>query len=155
MFYRVYVYIITRQWLNKNSWPNAHACVTVFYIITFLTLLYFFFFIYNSSNVLYPEGKVTPTKISQTVSVGKSVTFNVVTNSGIEPTLRWRHNGNDGLRNLDGQTSYIIPSVTVQHAGIYECYQSSNRASGKHAIFQLVVRGKSFSFTSFVGDFLM
>ena len=91
---------------------------------------------------MYREGEVTPTEISQTVSVGESVTFNVVTNSGIEPTLRWRYNGSIAMRNLDGQTSYTIPSVTVQHAGIYECYQSPNRTNGKHAIFQLVVRGK-------------
>ena len=80
-----------------------------------------------------------PRQISQTVSVGQNVTFTVKTNFH---DLRWRHNDGDEIRELNGQKTYTITHVTNDDSGIYECHRDGKRSEGKHAIFQLVVRGK-------------
>ena len=87
------------------------------------------------------EGEIRPKEISQTVSVGEPVTFTVEKNNGIS-NLRWRHNGGESIPALDGWDTNTISSVTVQDAGVYECYQNGKRDRGLHAIFQLVVRGE-------------
>ena len=55
--------------------------------------------------------------------------------------LRWRHNGGDEMKELNDQKTYTITNVTTNDSGIYECYENGRRSEGKHAIFQLVVRG--------------
>ena len=83
-------------------------------------------------------GEVTPQHISQTVSVGESVTFSMDT---AKSNLRWRHDNGNIIHGLNGQKSHTISQVTSADAGIYECYELNRRDMGKHAIFQLVVRG--------------
>ena len=87
------------------------------------------------------EGVIRPREISQTVSIGEPVTFTVNKNNGIS-NLRWIHNGGESIPALDNTDTYTISTVTVQDAGVYECYQNDNRDQGLHAIFQLVVRGE-------------
>ena len=82
---------------------------------------------------------MTPRQISQTVSIGENVTFVMTTSN---PDHRWRHNGGDVIQELNGQQNYTITNVTTDNSGIYECYMDGQRHKGKHAIFQLVVRGK-------------
>ena len=87
------------------------------------------------------KGVIRPSEISQTVSLGEPVTFTLEENNGIS-NLRWRHNGGESIPALNGMDTNTISSVTVQDAGVYECYQDGSRDQGLHAIFQLVVRGK-------------
>ena len=68
------------------------------------------------------------------------MTFAVEVDIGVS-TLRWRHNG-ELIPTLHGMDTNTISSVTVQDAGVYECYQNGKRNQGLHAIFQLVVRGE-------------
>ncbi|XP_072041264.1 tyrosine-protein kinase receptor Tie-1-like [Amphiura filiformis] len=88
------------------------------------------------------DSEVTPQHVSQTVSIGESVTFTMTT-TGSE--LIWWHdnvqcNGKRNCPNWTNKKSVTIPSVTVDDAGVYECTKSNKRGDGKHAIFQLVVR---------------
>ena len=73
--------------------------------------------------ISHTKGEVRPTNISQTVSVGDPVTFTVEKNNIVIRTLRWRHNGREPMSDLRGKATYTIPNVTIQHAGVYECYQ--------------------------------
>ena len=93
---------------------------------------YFFF---------HTKGRIRPREISQSVSVGEPVNFTVDMNSGVN-NLRWRHNGSESMSHLDDMDTYTINSVTLQDAGVYECYHNNMRNEGLHAIFQLVVRGE-------------
>ena len=54
---------------------------------------------------------------------------------------RWRHNGGDIITNLNGMSSYTVDAATTSDEGIYECHRNNKRSDGKHAIFQLIVRG--------------
>ncbi|XP_072041905.1 uncharacterized protein [Amphiura filiformis] len=92
--------------------------------------------------IMAENSDITPQHISQTVSIGESVTFTIETSKS---ALRWWHNniqynGNDNRPNWNDMTSVTIPRVTVNDAGVYECSQFGLRENGKHAIFQLVVR---------------
>ena len=84
------------------------------------------------------SGYVNPSYISQTTSVGENVTIIMKTS---RPNLRWRHNGGDVIKELNDQKIYTITTVTTNDSGIYECYEDGKRSDGKHAIFQLIVRG--------------
>ena len=67
--------------------------------------------------------------------------MSVTTTITITAYLRWRHNGGGFISKWDGESRVEIENVRVQDGGIYECHQNRKRAEGKHAIFQLVVRG--------------
>ena len=99
----------------------------------------------TSSNCHQNTGEIRPRDVSQTVSVGESVTFVVVKDSELSEPLQWRHNGSSPKPGLMDQTQYTIPTVTLDDAGIYECHQNHARGTGKHAIFQLVVRGDYYT----------
>ena len=90
-------------------------------------------------------GEVRPKEVSQTVSIGESVTFFVEKDQHVD-NLRWRHDGSEPIAALDDQTQHTIPSVTLDDAGIYECHKNHARGTGGHAIFQLVVRGTLLHF---------
>ena len=78
------------------------------------------------------------------------MTFNIYTRYSDE---RWRHNNTD-LDSLDGENSYTIDAVTAQDAGVYECHRNNRHHEGKHAIFQLIVRGiltSSFDYSLITG----
>ncbi|XP_072042769.1 uncharacterized protein [Amphiura filiformis] len=92
--------------------------------------------------IMAENSDVTPQHISQTVSIGESVTFTMDTTKS---ALRWWHNnvqynGIGNRPNWDDVTSVTIPSVTVDDAGFYECHEAGKRTNGQHAIFQLIVR---------------
>ncbi|XP_072042727.1 tyrosine-protein kinase receptor Tie-1-like [Amphiura filiformis] len=83
------------------------------------------------------RGVITPTSISNTVSIGDNLTLSVLVNSGINQ-FRWRRNG-ALVQPWDNQETVTIDKVRVEDGGIYECHQNSNR-TGYQAIFTVNIR---------------
>ena len=54
--------------------------------------------------------------------------------------FHWRHNG-DFISDWVGDQVVELTNVGVNDDGIYECHRDKQRPQGRHAIFQLIVRG--------------
>ncbi|CAH1243163.1 TIE1 [Branchiostoma lanceolatum] len=85
------------------------------------------------------NAKVRPTVITQTVSVGESVTLSVTTDADVTDQLTWHR---DGDLVIGVQTKeYTIDSVQRRHVGVYEVFQPGRYHSYEHAFMRLIVRG--------------
>ena len=56
-------------------------------------------------------------------------------------SLRWRHNGGEYITSWNDDPAVQLTNVRVDDRGIYECLRHGDRSQGRHAIFQLIVRG--------------
>ena len=70
---------------------------------------------------------ITTQPASQTITVGQSVAFTVVTSGNPAPTYQWRKNGTA----ITGATnaSYIIPSVALTDAATYDVVVANSQGS--------------------------
>ena len=72
------------------------------------------------------------------MSVGDSVTLRVTASVD---NIRWRHNGGGFIEKWNDDQVVQLTNVEVGDRGIYESHRNHDRSQGRHAIFQLIVRG--------------
>ncbi|XP_033099119.1 uncharacterized protein LOC117102811 [Anneissia japonica] len=94
--------------------------------------------------VHHANAYVQPITRTKTVSINdRNVTLGVINlNSTIESDLLWTKDGKNNSA-WDGKATISFENITLNDAGVYECYSSSadyNRENGYHAFMQLIVR---------------
>ncbi|XP_033122952.1 tyrosine-protein kinase receptor Tie-1-like, partial [Anneissia japonica] len=94
----------------------------------------------NPLYVFFSKATVIPNVRTKTVSVRDSnVTFGVDQRNASIENLRWAKNGNYNIE-WDNLTEISLENITLDDAGVYECYVNGTRDEGKHAFMQLIVR---------------
>ncbi|XP_033099120.1 angiopoietin-1 receptor-like [Anneissia japonica] len=95
----------------------------------------------NATIIVHHErASVIPIVRTKTVSIWDSNVTLVVDqrNASIE-NLRWAKNGNYNIE-WDNLTEISLENITLDDAGVYECYINDSWNEGKHAFMHLIVR---------------